>query len=272
MRLSCPTQPDEPPTMIRADLVDVLEIPARSSIANLGGAACRLHHRAHDFDMRAAPAQIVTQRLHGLALGGVRIAQQQRFGRHDHAVEAVTALRGLFPDEGSLRRIGTRARAEALECQDLAIDTAADRNHAGAGGEAVDQHRAGAAFTEPAAVFRSIQFKIVAQYIQQRSIGSRIDVMDPAVDGQADRGLRHAHGFRRDDCTANIAQKTLPEDTVCIQTCKHAFPRRKLLPGLWTERRGNWGFIRQRSFWSQTPLDRFSRRAQDCSYTNEYTR
>ncbi len=48
--------------------------------------------------------------------------------------------------------------------------------------DAVDQHRAGAAFAEPAAVFRSVQFEIVAQHVEQGGVRGGGDVMDPAVD------------------------------------------------------------------------------------------
>jgi hypothetical protein len=58
-----------------------------------------------------------------------------------------------------------------------------------------------------------------------------VDVMDPAVDGQADRGLRHAHGVRRDDCTANIAQ-TLPKIPFAYKRASVPFPKPNLLPGL----------------------------------------
>ena len=118
-------------------------------------------------------------------------------------------MRGLFADEGLLHRIGMLARAEAFERHDVALDAAADRDHAGARGDAVDQHRAGAAFAEPAAVFRSVQFEIVAQHIKQRGIGRGVDVMDPAVDCQADRDLRHARWFHSDGCVANTASKRL---------------------------------------------------------------
>src|ERR1700739_3474517 len=122
MRLARPKQPGEPPTTIRSEAHDFLEGLfledlfleglARSSIPSLDGTGRRPHHRAHDFDMRAASAKIVTQRLKSFALGRIRVAQQQRFGRHDHTVEAVAALRGLLPDEGILHWIGIAGRTE----------------------------------------------------------------------------------------------------------------------------------------------------------------
>ena len=152
---------------------------------------------------------------------------QQRLGGHDHAVEAVAALRGLFPDEGVLHRIGMIARAKTFERENVALDAAADRDHAGARGDAVDQHGAGPAFAEPAAEFRPVQFEIVAQHIKQRGIGSGVDVMDPAVDCQADRACVMLLVPLR-CCVANTALNPC-EDTVCIQTCKLGIPPPKPL-------------------------------------------
>ena len=117
------------------------------------------------------------------------------------------------------------ARAEAFERQDLTPDAARDRDDAGARRDAVDEHGAGAAFAEPAAVFRSVQFEIVAQHIKQRGVGSGADVMDPAVDFQADRCLRHAHGS---DAVVALQNNAFGagKDIVCIQTCKRR-PRQK---------------------------------------------
>ena len=52
-----------------------------------------------------------------------------------------------------------------------------DRNDAGARRHAIDQHGAGAAFAESAAVFRSVQFEIVTQHVEQCGVGRGIDIM-----------------------------------------------------------------------------------------------
>ena len=71
-----------------------------------------------------------------------------------------------------------------------------------------------AAFAEPAAVFRSVQFEIVAQHVEQRGVRRGVDVMDPAVDIQADHDL--------------VMLIVTSQDTVCIQTCKRAVPQGRL--------------------------------------------
>ena len=82
-----------------------------------------------------------------------------------------------------------RARAETFERHNVAPDAALDRDHAGTRGDAVDQHGAGAALAEPAAVFRAVQCEVVAQHVEQRGVGRGRDLMGLAVDGQTDRAL-----------------------------------------------------------------------------------
>src|SRR6185312_1712146 len=223
-RLRHPT-PGGRPTARRVGVDDRSECPARPSILRLRGGAGGALHGAHDFNMGATSAQMMAQRFQHVGLGRFPVVHQQRLGRHDHAIEAVAALRGLFPDEGVLHGVGMIARAESLERQNVAPDAAADRDHAGACGHAIDDHGAGAAFAEPAAEFRPVQFKIVAQHIEQRGIRCGGDVMNPAVDGQANRGLRHAPAPW---CAANFAHR--PPERYRLHTnvqARHARPARR---------------------------------------------
>jgi hypothetical protein len=71
-------------------------------------------------------------------------------------------------------------------------DAAFDRDDAGTRRDAVDQNGARAAFAEAAAIFRPVQFEIIAQHMQQCRIGSGSDIVRSAVDGEAGCGLRHA--------------------------------------------------------------------------------
>src|SRR3954471_2083725 len=105
----------------------------------------RAQHRAHDPVVRSAATEIVHQGLAHVGLARTRIAVEQRLGAHDHAVDAVTALRRLFLDEGALEGVRLFDRAEPLQRGDLGIGQRADGGHAGAHRLPVDQHRAGAA-------------------------------------------------------------------------------------------------------------------------------
>src|SRR5690349_20748263 len=93
---------------------------ARPSIPRLQDVAGGTHRGTDDFDMRAAATEIVAQCAENLRLRRMRIARKQRLGAHDHAVEAVAALRGLLVDEGLLNRIGALARTKTFQRHDVA--------------------------------------------------------------------------------------------------------------------------------------------------------
>src|SRR5437016_2694426 len=65
----------------------------------------RAHHRAHDAVMGAAAAEIEHQPFAHLRLGRVWGAVQNGLGGHDHAVDAIAALRRLLVDESLLQRM-----------------------------------------------------------------------------------------------------------------------------------------------------------------------
>src|SRR4029077_11183281 len=112
--------PAGPRTMIRAVARDSRKYRMRRSIADLGGVAGRPQCRAHDLDMSAAAAEIISQRLCDLRLRRMWVDVEQRSRRHDHAVEAIAALSGLLDDESRLHWIGMLARAEPFQRRDLA--------------------------------------------------------------------------------------------------------------------------------------------------------
>ena len=114
-------------------------------------------HRGDDAIVGAAAAEIAGQRLAHVGLGRLRLAVEQFLGRHDHAVDAVAALRGLLVDEGLLQRMRLVDRAEPFDGGDLGVAERADRGDAGAHRLAVDQHRAGAALREPAAELGAVE-------------------------------------------------------------------------------------------------------------------
>src|ERR1700737_4233536 len=105
-------------------------------------------------------------------------------------------------------------RPEGFERDDLFVLGKADRQNAAARRDAVDEDRAGAAFAQATAVFRTVEAKIVAQQVKQRRSAFGFDPVLAAVDpqpmlGQApdghamltsltDRGLPH----RRTRCRA----------------------------------------------------------------------
>src|SRR4051794_35621747 len=146
----------------------------------------RAHDRADDAVMGAAAAEIGGKRGAHFVLQRVRVALEQIGRGHDHAVDAIAALRRLLFDEGGLQRMRILDRAETLNGRDLGLAEPPDRRHAGSRGDAVDQYRAGAALREPAAELGAVKLEIVAQNVKQRSVRLGIDRAGTAVDLQAD--------------------------------------------------------------------------------------
>src|SRR5215831_7188219 len=94
----------------------------------IGGA----QHGANDAVVGAAAAQVERQALAHLCIGRMWVAVEQRLRGHQHAVDAVAALRGLLVDEGLLQRMRLLHRAEPLDGGDLGRAEPSDRRHAGA--------------------------------------------------------------------------------------------------------------------------------------------
>src|SRR5690554_6821686 len=62
----------------------------------------RLQGSRHDFHMCAATAQVELEFVADLLFGWMRLTIEQSLQRHDHAVDAIAALRGLLVDESLL--------------------------------------------------------------------------------------------------------------------------------------------------------------------------
>ena len=107
--------------------------------------------------MRAAAAQISRQRFLDLAIGGFGSFIEQRFGRHDHTVDAVAALSRLLIDEGLLDLVHLLGRAQAFQGRDGLILHGAHGGDAGADGVAIDDNGEGAALSQTAAELGTIE-------------------------------------------------------------------------------------------------------------------
>src|SRR5215831_1233454 len=91
----------------------------------------RFENRANDPDIGPAAAEIADKSEPDVGLARVRVAVENRFGHHDHAGNAVAALRGLLPHESRLQRVGLLNRPETFERDDLGLRKRTDRHDAG---------------------------------------------------------------------------------------------------------------------------------------------
>src|SRR6266536_1903798 len=137
--------------------------------------------RAENADMRAAAAQVAGQGFFDLAVGRLGVLVEQSLGAHDHAVDTVAALHGLFIDEGLLELVHLFGGAQTFEGGDRAVLSGADLGHAGTDGIAVHDDGAGAALRHAATILRSVELEIVAQNVKQRGFRVRIDDLTLAI-------------------------------------------------------------------------------------------
>src|SRR5712691_6831424 len=152
-----------------------------------GGAEDRANHAG----VAATAAEVPNEGLPYLLLVGAGRAREEGARGHDHAGRAIPALRRLLRDECRLEPIGTVGRAQALDGDDLLTDHRARGGHARADRAPGDEHGAGAALGEAAAEAGARQPKIIAENVEQGSVGViRLDLPICAVDPQ--RQLRHA--------------------------------------------------------------------------------
>jgi len=82
--------------------------------------------------MGPAAAEIAAKSEPDVGLARVRVAVENRFGHHDHAGDAVAALRRLLRHESRLQRVGLLKRPETFERDDLGLCKRTDRHDAGA--------------------------------------------------------------------------------------------------------------------------------------------
>ena len=108
--------------------------------------------------MGAAAAEIPRQGFFNLAVGGLGILIEQSLTGHDHAVDAVAALDGLFVDEGLLDFVHILGVAQAFDGRDRFVLRRANRRDAGTDRDPVHDHRASTALGQAAAVLGAIEF------------------------------------------------------------------------------------------------------------------
>src|SRR3954469_1179160 len=98
------------------------------------------------------------QRLANVLVRRARIAGEERFRPHSHALAAIAALAGLLLDERLLDRMQLLLGAQAFDRLPGALHRG-DRRAARADGLAVDQHGAGAALRKAAAELRPVELE-----------------------------------------------------------------------------------------------------------------
>ena len=136
--------------------------------------------------MRAAAAEVRFHVLADLCFAGVRIRFEQGLRTHDHAGDAIAALRGLVIDECLLKCPGFFWRAKTFEGAHRALADGCNGQDARERWFSVDQHGAGTTLAKPAAELRTVQGEVIAQRIEQGRCGIDIQRVAGPIDGEFD--------------------------------------------------------------------------------------
>ena len=101
---------------------------------------------------------------------------------HDHAGDAIPALRCLLVDKGLLKRTGFVSGPEPFDGNHAAASDQRNRDHAGIDGLAIEHDRARPALSKAAAELGPIQGEVVAQHIEKRGLRLGVDLVMSAID------------------------------------------------------------------------------------------
>ena len=143
-----------------------------------------------------ATADIATNGVLDLLLGGLGVLGDQRRTRHDHTGDAKAALHGAHGAKGVHKGLA-HVLGQALDGHDVTAGGKGGGQHAGLDGRAVHVNGAGTAGTLGAAVLGGVDVQVVAQIAQQRLVLRRCALH--AVNGKSEflchgDSLLHAGG------------------------------------------------------------------------------
>src|SRR4029450_2240311 len=130
-----------------------------------------------------------------VAVRGVSGACQQGRHRHDLAGLAITALRHIVLDPGTLDRMLTVWR-QTLNRDNVTIEHGADRQHARARRPSIHMYRAGTTLRDATPVFRAGEGGVIAREPQQRGCRLSIDLVRLAIHTQGQHGALLLQGAR----------------------------------------------------------------------------
>src|SRR5262245_52073049 len=153
----------------------------------------RVLHGLDDVDVAGAPAQVSGDRAADLVLAGRLVAVEQRASRHHHARRAIATLQAVLLHEALLDGVELAVLLETLDRPDVASVGLHGQHRAGLHGNAVEEHRAGAAMRGVAADVGPREAEALAQQLDQEQARLHRGFPAGAVDVERDRMLRHGY-------------------------------------------------------------------------------
>src|SRR5579859_4254920 len=143
-----------------------------------------------DLVVASAAAKIAEHRFSDFSVGWMGVLGQQRVRRDNLTRRAVAALKTAVLSKRQLERMQGSVAAEPLDGAHTPAIQRSRECEASADRFVVDQHRAGAAYADRAALFRAGEKQILAQHVDQQPRGVDLQLDWCVVDGKRD-GLLH---------------------------------------------------------------------------------
>src|SRR6266851_1497073 len=148
-----------------------------------------------DLDIAGAAAEVTGERVLDLVARRLRIGFEERFGGEEESGRAVPALRGAQVGERLLQRMELATLRHSFDRAHGVTGAREAQHQARQHRCSIQQHRAGAALAQLAAVLRAGESQILAQDFEQRLVRHERHFGWLAVHRQRDRDLRFvAHG------------------------------------------------------------------------------
>src|SRR5213595_2157826 len=149
-----------------------------------------------DLDVTGAAAEVARERLLDRVAGRTRARREECLGGEEERRCAIAALCRAQLGECLLEGMERAARRHPLDRLDPAPGAGEAEHQTGEDRRAVDEHGAGTALAQLAAVLRARQPRIFAQHFEQRLVGRERDLDGLAVQLQCDfrLGVGRGHG------------------------------------------------------------------------------
>src|SRR3989442_180448 len=135
-----------------------------------------------DFDIAGAAAQVPGQGLADLLPGRLRPGVEKRLSSAQDSRSAVAALRGAELRERHLQRMGPRPFRQSLDRENPPVLALEAEDQARELRPAVEEHRAGPARTQLAAVLGPAQTEVLAQHFEECFVRREGDLLGFTVD------------------------------------------------------------------------------------------
>src|SRR5437764_2188597 len=152
-----------------------------------------------DLEVAGAAADLARERLGDLAPRRARIAIEEPLRRDQHPGRAIAALRGAMVGETLLQRVELGTLAQALDGGRASSGALHGGDQAGENQLAIEDHGAGPAFTELAAVLGARQAEVFPQHLEERLVGLDDEITRLAVDGEGEPQLLARRRGERDE-------------------------------------------------------------------------